>query len=266
MNDIIFVGRHTTVYTVSRHAHDSWEYIYCTAGGGTFIFGDRVLPYKKGDVVVIPPLVPHSNDSQQGFNNIHINMVSPILTLKEPAIITDDSNQFLLNAFNAAFYHFYSDRKERMALLSSYGNLICYYLIAYRANSSRSSIVDDIEHSILSHYSSCDYKLDDYLESLPFSGDYLRKLFQKEFGVTPHQYLTNKRLQIAAEALLNAAGSGSSVADIALMCGFRDPLYFSRLFKKQYGTSPSQYSKARLAGESGARPADPDSVKLRLDD
>jgi len=262
MNDITFVGRHTTVYTVSRHAHDSWEYVYCTAGGGAFLFGDRSLPYKKGDVVVIPPHVPHSNDSQQGFNNIHINMVSPILTLKEPAVIVDDSNQFLLNAFQAAFYHYYSDRRERTALLSAYGNLISYYLIAYQTGSSRSSVVDEIEHHIINHYSNCDYKLDDYLESLPFSCDYLRKLFQKELGVTPHQYLNNKRLQIAAEALVNAAGSGNTVADIALMCGFRDPLYFSRMFKKKYGVSPSQYSKERPASAEDAISSDSDSIKL----
>ena len=266
MNDITFVGRHTTVYTVSRHAHDSWEYVYCTAGGGTFFFDGRSLPYKKGDVVVIPPHVPHSNDSQQGFNNIHINMVSPILTFKEPTIVVDDINQFLFSAFEAAFYHYYSDRKERTSLLSAYGNLISYYLIAYQTGNPRSGVVDEIEHSIINHYSDCNYKLDDYLESLPFSSDYLRKLFQKEFGVTPHQYLTNKRLQIAAESLINAAGSGNSVADIALMCGFRDPLYFSRMFKKKYGLSPSQYGRSRLAGEEGAITADPDSVKLLLND
>ena len=243
MNDITFVGRHTTVFTVARHAHDSWEYVYCTAGGGSFRFEDgSVLSYRKGDVVVIPPGIQHSNDSVHGFNNLHINMDSPILTLKEPTIIVDDSNQFLLNAFNAAFYHFYSDRKERTSLLSAYGNLISYYLIAYQTGSPRSSVVDEIEHHIINHYADCDYKLDDYLASLPFSCDYLRKLFQKEYGVTPHQYLNNKRLQIAAETLLNCS---DTVADIAVMCGFRDPLYFSRMFKKKYGVSPSQYSKNR---------------------
>jgi len=256
MNDITYVGRHTTIFTVSRHSHESWEYIYCTAGGGTILFDGGSLNYRKGDVVVIPPHTPHSNDSQQGFNNIHINMTSPILTLKEPTVIVDDSNQFLLNAFNAAFYHFYSDRKERTALLSAYGNLISYYLIAYQTGHPRSSIADDIEHHIINHYANCDYKLDSYLESLPFSCDYLRKLFQKEFGVTPHQYLNNKRLQIAAEALVNTADSGNTVADIAVMCGFRDPLYFSRMFKKKYGMSPSQYSKARP--EMGDQPYEED--------
>lgn len=259
MNDITFVGLHTTVFTVSCHMHDHWEYVYCTEGGGTFNFENSSLPYKKGDVVVIPPHVPHSNDSQQGFNNIHINMASPILTLKEPTIIVDDSNQFLLQAFKAAFYHFYSDRKERTALLSAYGNLISYYLIAYQTGNPHSSIVDEIEHHIINHYADCDYKLDDYLDSLPFSCDYLRKLFQKEFGVTPHQYLNNKRLQIAAETLLNCS---DTVADIAVMCGFRDPLYFSRMFKKKYGISPSQYSKSRsltaeaVSPDSGMHPLD----------
>ena len=112
MNDITYVGRHTTVYTVSRHAHDSWEYVYCTAGGGSFIFADSVLSYKKGDVVVIPPNTPHSNDSQQGFNNIHINMLSPILTLKEPTVIVDDSNQFLLNAFSDFFNNINNVRED----------------------------------------------------------------------------------------------------------------------------------------------------------
>ncbi len=242
MNDITFVGRHTAVFTVAHHAHESWEYVYCTAGGGVFHFPDAEIFYRRGDVVIIPPGIPHSNESTQGFNNIHINMESPILTMKEPTVIVDDSNQFLLQAFGAAFYHFYSDRKERTALLSAYGNLISYYLIAYQTGTPRSSVVDEIEHHIINHYSDCDYKLDDYLESLPFSCDYLRKLFQKEFGVTPHQYLNNKRLQIAAETLMNCS---DTVADIAVMCGFRDPLYFSRMFKKKYGVSPSHYSRTK---------------------
>ena len=52
MNDITFVGRHTTVFNVAQHEHDSWEYVYCTAGGGVFHFPDSSLSYKRGDVVI----------------------------------------------------------------------------------------------------------------------------------------------------------------------------------------------------------------------
>lgn len=265
MNDITYVGRHSLVHTVSRHAHESWEYVYCTYGSGTFAFDDGRLPYKKGDVVVIPPMVPHSNTSEMGFKNIHINMTSPILTLKEPTVIVDDSNHFLLDAFTAAFYHFYSNRKERTALLSSYGNLISCYLSAYQTVHPRSGVVEEIEHNIISNYSDCDYELDTYLRSLPFSYDYLRKLFQKELGVTPHKYLNDKRLQIAAEALINTDSNGNTIADIGLMCGFRDPLYFSKMFKKKYGVAPSYYLRSRRSAEEPAR-LNADSVKVMLED
>ena len=131
-----------------------------------FDFGE--VPYAQGDIVVIPPMVPHSNNSMQGFRNIHINMTSPMLTFKSPTVIADDSNHFILDAFVAAFYHFYSSRTERTELLSSYGNLICCYLSAYQTVRQRPGVVEEIVHSIISNYSDCDYELDAYLHSLPF--------------------------------------------------------------------------------------------------
>ena len=187
MNDITYVGKHTVIYTVSRHAHESWEFVYCTYGSGTFLFDDRALDYREGDVVIIPPMTPHSNASADGFQNIHINMVSPALSYSSPMVISDDSNHFLLDAFNAAFFHFYSDRKETSPLLSVYGDLISCYLVAYQTGSTLSPIVARIENNIISNYADSTYELDAYLHSLPFSYDYLRKLFQKELGVTPHR-------------------------------------------------------------------------------
>ena len=265
MNDITYAGRHSLMHTVSRHAHESWEFIYCTFGAGTFVFDNEYLSYRKGNVVVIPPMMPHSNTSDQGFKNIHINMVSPTLTFKKPTLILDDSNHFLLDAFTAAFYHFYSDRKEKTALLSAYGDLISCYLVAYQTVQQRSNVVERIEHNIISNYTDCDYELDSYLHSLPFSYAYLRMLFQKELGVTPHKYLADKRLQIAAEVLVNSDNNGSTIADIALMCGFRDPLYFSKMFKKRYGVAPSYYLKAKHLAETAPKP-DADSVKVILGD
>ena len=208
MNDITYVGKHTVIYTVSRHAHESWEFVYCTYGSGTFLFDDRSLDYREGDIVIIPPMTPHSNASTDGFRNIHINMVSPALSFSSPLVISDDSNHFLLDAFNAVFFHFYSDRKEAAPLLSVYGDLISCYLAAYRTGQALTPIVARIENNIISNYADSTYELDTYLHSLPFSYDYLRKLFQKELGVTPHRYLVDKRLKLAAELLVNDANAG----------------------------------------------------------
>ena len=137
MNDITYVGKLTMKYSVSRHAHESWEFVYCTGGSGAFGFDGGTLEYREGDVVIIPPMVPHTNGSEGGFQNIHINMVSPSLSYNAPRVVSDDTNHFLLDAFNAAYFQFYSDRKEAAALLSLYGDLICCYLAAYRTGVHR---------------------------------------------------------------------------------------------------------------------------------
>ena len=51
MNDIIYVGKHSVIYTVSRHAHESWELIYCTYGSGAMAFDDRIIEYHVGDIL-----------------------------------------------------------------------------------------------------------------------------------------------------------------------------------------------------------------------
>ena len=39
------------------------------------VFADRTLRYGVNDVAVIPPMVPHSNQSGEGFTNLHLNML-----------------------------------------------------------------------------------------------------------------------------------------------------------------------------------------------
>ena len=260
MNNIIYVGKHLLTLSVGRHAHNSWELVYCTEGSGAFHFDDFDLNYKKGDIVVVPPLVPHGNTSCDGFTNIHLNLTDTALPFKSPVIIQDDSNQFLLQTFQAAYYHFNGDSDRRRVLLSPYGDLIFCYLLCYHKTQPVSKVVEEIESNIIRNYPDCNYELDKYLQSFPFSYDYLRKLFKKELGVTPHKYLTDKRLQTAADMLCYT--DSHNIAEISQLCGFREPLYFSRMFKKKYGVAPSYYIESRQEQKDAT---DGDSVKIKLD-
>lgn len=261
MNNIIYVGKHLLTLTVSRHAHNSWELIYCTEGSGTFHFEGMELPYRKGDIVVVPPLMPHTNCSRDGFTNIHMNLTDTALPFKSPVIVADDGNQFLLQAFQAAYFHFNGDSDRRRMLLSPYGDLICCYLLCYHKTQPVSKVVEEIENNIIQNYPDCNYELDKYLQSFPFSYDYLRKLFKKELGVTPHRYLTDKRLQTAADMLSYGYGDSHNIAEISQQCGFREPLYFSRMFKKKYGVAPSYYLESQSPQEEPTE----DSVKIILE-
>lgn len=69
---------------------------------------------------------------------------------------------------------------------------------------------------------------------------YLRRLFKKQFDLSPAAFVTRERMTLAKGLLENEE---LSIAQIALQAGYRDPLYFSRMFKKQTGLSPTQYRR-----------------------
>ena len=64
--------------------------------------------------------------------------------------------------------------------------------------------------------------------------------FSALYGVSPLQYRISIRLRHASEYL---KGTALSVRDIAELCGYDDPLYFSRIFAKRFGISPREFRK-----------------------
>ena len=260
MNKIIYVGKHALTMTVSRHLHGSCELIFCTSGGGKMIFDDMTLRYSANDIAVIPPYLPHANISATGFTNIHIYLEDATLNLTEPFIISADPNGFLLNAFAAAFYYYSGSPENRSLLLPLYGQLIAASLTTRMQKPLHSEIVQKLENDILENYPDCGYDLNLFLNTLPFSAGYLKKVFKKETGLTPLQYLTEKRLENAANNLAMCGGKGN-ISEIAYQCGFSEPLYFSRLFKRKYGVSPRSYTSQYAASLEAAHP---DSLKIML--
>lgn len=69
---------------------------------------------------------------------------------------------------------------------------------------------------------------------------YLFTLFQDHLGISPQKYLSNFRLERACELL---KATNYSIEDISYSCGYRDPLVFSKAFKKLYGVSPLKFRK-----------------------
>jgi len=202
-----------------------------------------VMTYQAGEVVVIPPREVHANTSSEGFTNIHITMSDPSFPYKTAFRITDDEEGNVKMAFQQAKYYYMGDIKNADLVLAALGDLIVSYMIVCRSNAEFSEPVEKIRDSIRRNYSRSDYALDEVLRSMPFHYDYLRKLFKKEVGVSPLEYLTNLRMK-SAETLLTAMWTNEySVTEIAQMCGFEDALYFSRVFKKYYGCAPSNFAK-----------------------
>jgi AraC-like DNA-binding protein len=73
------------------------------------------------------------------------------------------------------------------------------------------------------------------------------RTFQRVFyenGTSPRAYILDRRLELAAEDLTDRARGGCPlITDVALSCGFNDPGYFTRMFQRKFGKTPSQFMR-----------------------
>ena len=92
---------------------------------------------------------------------------------------------------------------------------------------------------IRTNYHHSSFTADRLCQMLGVSRSTLYRIFQKELSAAPSRVLTDFRLRQAGQLL----SGGSAVKTTALSCGFSDPFYFSRLFHKEMGISPSEYRK-----------------------
>ena len=246
MNTILFVGEHAKTHDVQWHSHDHWELIYCTGGHGSFSFeSGSILNYREGEVVVIPPRERHTNTGAEGFTNIHLTMADPSFPYRTAFRVADDADGSIRAAFIQARSYYMTHMNRRELVLAALGDLIVSYIVVFRSNTEFSEPVERIRSAIIRNYSRADFALDAVIREMPFHYDYLRKLFKKEVGLSPLEYMTSLRMK-NAETLLTAMWTNEyTISEIARMCGFEDALYFSRVFKKYFGCAPSNFSKRR---------------------
>jgi two-component system response regulator YesN len=85
-----------------------------------------------------------------------------------------------------------------------------------------------------------DISLEDVAEQVNISPQYFSKLIKKTTGFNFIDWLSMLRVKKAKELLTN---SNYTVKEVCFMVGYKDPNYFSRIFKKRIGITPSEYVK-----------------------
>lgn len=84
-------------------------------------------------------------------------------------------------------------------------------------------------------------KLDELCASTGLSAPYLIRAFKRRYGMTPHAYLVNARIEYA-RALLKR---GNPIAEVAIDAGFSDQAHLQRAFKRHMAATPGQYRDKR---------------------
>ena len=125
---------------------------------------------------------------------------------------------------NEFFLHLDLLLDKKIQFLSSKTSIIVKYAILFmNKNFSKSLTREDIARQV------------------GVNEDYLTRIFRKEMGVSLWTYLTELRLDFARRQLLYA---GEKIENVAKKSGFSRTSYFTNVFKKRYGVSPSDLRRS----------------------
>ena len=240
------------------HDHNYYEYFIVTSGTIIHEVGDEVQHLKVGDMVFIRPHDCHkySIADESHFKMINISFSTrhfesmqhyfenpvlekmlkapepPVISLSQTQVTTLKKKHHLLNVGSDKNVHLI---QLKTLLIDVFEHFITEYEQQSQNNSKKwlKSVLlqmntpENIEEGVpaLVRYSG-------------FSHGHLCRIMKQEFGLTPSQYITNLRLEYAANLLTT---TNYDILSIAVRLGFLSLSHFITIFKEKYGLTPSKY-------------------------
>lgn len=245
------------------HSHPFSELFYVVNGQGTFIAEDTEFPVKKNDMVIINPHVRHTEKSLPGAPLDYIVLGIEGLSFafekiaaarsgesaQAPSGTASKYNVSKTNVCTCLNLMLEEVSRQEEDYETVCQNLLEVLLISMLRSGSLSVVPDNSrllnrECTQIKNYLDANYSETITLDSLAalthMNKYYLAHTFTKYVGLSPINYLLQKRIQ-EGKSLLES--TSYSIAQISDLLGFSSQSYFSQAFRKATGMTPMQYRK-----------------------
>lgn len=243
MLKISYISKLYNAKSVKKHEHSLWELVYCTRGSGTTVINDVHWNFSAGEMLVIPPMIEHSDTSTADYDNIHLTVTKLPMNIVMPFKIQDNQSKNILTVLNLIHVAYHNREDNYENLINSLHDVLFHYIFAFRDACADDFFVETLENKLIANISNPDFKIAVFMQSMPYNQEYLRRVFSKQLGMSPTKYLTDKRMRYAVSLLNIRDKSQQTIKQIAELCGFDNQLYFSKTFKKYYGINPEKFSR-----------------------
>jgi len=223
------------------HQHTFWEIVLYTRGTGTATVGDRDIAFHPGTIICNPPGTPHSEVSADGYQNFWV-AVRELQTQADIPVV----HLYVEHPIFALVPIMQVEQRLRRPaselVLRNLFNTFMLYLDEHLAHDPGERVVSHVVRTITANVQNPSFRIGQAFDGVPLSRDHVRRLFAQRMGSTPARYLIELRMERAKELLR----MGFSVKETADKVGLRDQYYFSRLFTRTQGGSPTAYRERML--------------------
>lgn len=231
-----------TYTTYALHSHGYWEILLNLSGSGTAHIGGKDYSFREGTIFCIPPNMYHQKVSETGYSDACV-FTRDFLPLYKDRLncFEDDSSGTFRNLIMTAYAIQMKNEANARAVVNAIGNVLYQLLISWSSRPGRrNASVEEFQDLLLKNISNSDFDLASELKKTGYSGSYFRRRFRESAGCSPLQYFLQLRMEYAKKQF-EQYHEIYTVKEIAAGCGFTDPYYFSRIFKKFTGQSPQNY-------------------------
>lgn len=223
---------------------------YTISGKWSFQTPDHTYPQHAGDLFLVQ--VPGDSqyslpDDSECWDVLYLEFSSeclpllyhihqscgPAFHLEASSTLPEQMKQLYADAISNQLASVFDNSKSAYAFLL---DLADYALEHPALSSPRVTLA---KNYLDSHYYTTDLNLDEVADAVGLSKYHLCREFNHLYGISPGKYLANLRLQKSCALLLQSRQH--TIAEIASMVGFSNDNYFCKVFRKAFGTTPTQY-------------------------
>lgn len=235
------------------HYHDSYEIYILESGERVVTTDERDYTVKTHDAVLFKKNAVHTSRGDTPFSGICINVLDRFLDF----YFTKHAKALLLECFNHSVISLTDEEFNKIKniadnfILNSPKSFASFTALSDILNTAAERITEPIPNSkptplsksqLIMQYAETNYRfinsINDITTLFDVSESYVFKIFKQNYNTTPKRYIYSLKLKNACLWLKNR---NSTIKNIAFNSGFNCYEYFIRLFKKEFGCSPSEY-------------------------
>lgn len=233
-------------YSISRPSSTLSCIEFIVSGTGHVQAGDQYFTPTAGDTYFLPQGIDHFyySDRKEPWEKIWVNLTGEFVTQLSslygicgiyhfPKLDTSD---LLLKL------QYYADRPTTANTPEKCASLVneLFYRMSRSTCATEPQALTPAQKMLayIEQHQTDVIRLEQLAEVCQKSPSQAERLFRNEVGLPPYRYVLNRKIELACQ-LLNE--TGMSVQDIASYLSFDDAFYFSGLFRRKTGYSPTQY-------------------------